>query len=121
MAEKCTNVVQVTVNASRSGIIVDGSRSKQEFEYVFTPPGRADCERMRVFFDLRNGELLIETPYKDRPGTEHIDTTNLVEINVKKMDFESFDLNAPHEQKIPTPGDDAFPVDLPDADKKHVF
>jgi len=114
---------QVTIRATRQGVVVDGSRSNQEFEYVCSLPQRVDCKRLTAFFDPVECELHMEAPFIGEAMLPPQGTENFVKLDVGYSPYPNFDLNAPLEQKIPTPGDDDFPRDIPvDAEtEKQVF
>jgi len=132
----CDNLC--TVRATRKGTAVDGSKSRQQFEYFYKLPDGVMCESTRAFFDS-DCELVIEAPFEgtdyhqtpmwsDRSATEIevqcgvCDYEFQIDGDVLSEQFHRFpmnDPNLPHEQKVPTPGDDDFPRDIPEDEHKN--
>jgi len=130
----CDNLC--TIKATRKGTGFDGSMSRQQFDYVYKLPDGVQCESARAFFD-DDCELVIEAPFE---GSDHrpspLWTGSATEIKVQcdvcdydpnknnDVPHEQFhkypinDPNLPLEQKVPSPGDDEFPRDVPEKEEK---
>ncbi|KAI1283018.1 hypothetical protein HDE_12708 [Halotydeus destructor] len=124
----------VSIKATKSVTNSDGSKSRRNFEYEFTLPQNAKTDQVRSFF-RPDSTLSIETPLVQNQDDEPI-KPRLKEIKVVKagegqnqeQDGDSeqrplvdqtlppFDLDKPIEQRVPTPGDDDFPKDVPNSE-----